>query len=314
MQGTVVEGVIEKVTDGDTLRITDRNGMLWKIRVLGLDTEESNANPDKPVTLWGKAASEFAASVLPVGTPVTIELPGTEPATVDGSINVAYLDNFERPLGFVHMSRPVDGISDYSEMMIRKGYSPYFVKYGRAVFADHDTRYTAAERAAQVDDLGVWNQLAANGAMTPESAPRNYARLMVWWDLRARIIDGYRAARAAGAEVYDTRVDYATLMAKATARETVTVFMEMKAGQTVGGVHHAIRSGSFAQPFQLLLPNEDRPQIVAIKQLLSNRYTADGEDFPRRNYAYVTPSYSSHPARVASVGGFEAVGVLYPGL
>jgi len=26
------------------------------------------------------------------------------------------------------------------------------------------------------------------------------------------------------------------------------------------------------------------------------------------------PSYSSHPARVASVGGFEAVGVLYPGL
>jgi len=28
----------------------------------------------------------------------------------------------------------------------------------------------------------------------------------------------------------------------------------------------------------------------------------------------VTPSYSPNPARVASVGGFEAVGVLYPGL
>jgi len=29
---------------------------------------------------------------------------------------------------------------------------------------------------------------------------------------------------------------------------------------------------------------------------------------------YVNPSYSPNPARVASVGGFEAVGVLYPGL
>jgi len=28
----------------------------------------------------------------------------------------------------------------------------------------------------------------------------------------------------------------------------------------------------------------------------------------------LSPSYSSHPARVASLGGFEAVGVLYPGL
>jgi len=30
--------------------------------------------------------------------------------------------------------------------------------------------------------------------------------------------------------------------------------------------------------------------------------------------ALLTPSYSPNPARVASVGGFEAVGVLYPGL
>ncbi|MEL6169323.1 MAG: thermonuclease family protein [Pseudomonadota bacterium] len=289
MDGFTLDGVIEKVTDGDTLRIT-ANGTLFKIRVLGLDTEESNDNPHKPVTKWGEAATAFTKSILPVGTPVTIEFPGTEAPLVDGEILVTYLDNFERPLGFVHLQTPVDGITDFSELMIRKGYSPYFVKYGRAVFADHDARYAAAERAAQVDDIGVWNQFAANDVMTPEAAPRNYPRLMVWWELRARVIDAYRAAKAAAPDLglFNTRLDYATLVEKAEARETVTVFMELKEGETVGGLHHVIKSGSLAQPFQLFMPMEDRDEIVAVKRLLRNRYVADGEDFPRKNYAYIT--------------------------
>jgi len=289
MDGFTLDGVIEKVSDGDTLRITAAN-RLFKVRVLGLDTEESNANPHKPVTAWGKAASAFATSLLPIGTPVTIEFPGSEDPIVDDEINVAYLDNFERPLGFVHLSSPVEGITDFSELMIRKGFSPYFVKYGRAGFAGHDVRYAEAERAAQEDHIGVWNQLEANGVMTPEAAPRNYARLMVWWELRARIIDGYRAARAAtpALPLFNTRIDYATLKTRAAADETVTVFMELKEGQTVGGVHYVVRSGSNSQPFQLFMPNEDRPEIVAVKYLLNNRFVANGGDFPRRNYAYVT--------------------------
>ncbi|MEM1430759.1 MAG: thermonuclease family protein [Pseudomonadota bacterium] len=283
-------GVIEKVTDGDTLRI-EAADQLWKVRVLGLDTEESNPNPHKPVTKWGKAASAFAAHLLPVGTPVTIVFPGDDPALDDaGARNVAYLDNFERPLGFVRLDTPVDGISDYSELMIRKGYSPYFVKYGRAVFPRVDQRLAAAERAAQIDHIGVWNQFDANDVMAPEAAPRNYARLMVWWELRARIIDGFRLARQSDpdATLYNTRVHYQTLHEKAEAQESVTVFMELKEGETVGERHHVIRSGSLAQPFKLFLPEEDRPEIVEIKNLLRSRYVAEGEDFPRRNYAYIT--------------------------
>ena len=126
--------------------------------------------------------------------------------------------------------------------------------------------------------------------MRPEDAPRNYPRLMVWWELRARVIDVYRMAKAndPGLDLYNTRLDYDTLLEKADNRETVSVFMEMKEGETVGGLHHVIKSGSLAQPFQLFLPNEDREEIVAVKQLLKNRYIADGEDFPRKNYAYVT--------------------------
>ncbi|MGF1475803.1 MAG: thermonuclease family protein [Geminicoccaceae bacterium] len=288
MAGIRLDGVIERVTDGDTLRIT-ADDRLFKVRVLGLDTEESNANPHKPVTRWGQEATAFTKSILPEGTPVEIEFPGSAPVIVDGEINTRYLDNFERPLGFVHLRQAVEGFTDFSELMIRKGFSPYFVKYGRAVFADHDRRYSHAEWAAQQDDVGVWNQFDANGVMSEALAPRNYAQLMVWWELRARIIDGFRQAKAAApdAELYNTRLDYATLLEKA-AGETVTVFMELRGGETVGELHHVIRSGSNAQPFQLFLPLEDRPEIVEVKRLLSNRYIADGEDFPRRNYAYIT--------------------------
>ncbi|SDD23922.1 micrococcal nuclease [Paracoccus isoporae] len=302
MSGVRVDGIVEKITDGDTVRVAalDR---LFKIRLLGLDTEESNPNPSKPVTRWGKEASAFAAQILPVGSPVTIEFPGDEDVLVDGEINVRYLDNYQRPLAFLHLPRPVDGYTDFSELMIRKGYSPYFVKYGRAAFADHDARYARAEFNAQIDNIGVWNQFEANGAMIPEAAPRNYARLMVWWELRARVIDGFRAARAANPDLmlFNTRIDYDRLVEKAARGDTVTVFMELTKGATVSGLHHVIRSGSLAQPFQLFLPMEDRPEIAAIKRLLNNRYIAEGEDFPRRNYAYVTGAlklYNNRPEMV----------------
>lgn len=288
MSGTRVEGVVEKVSDGDTVRVTAMD-RLWKVRVMGLDTEESNAGSSKPITDWGKAASEYAKQVLPVGSPVTIELPGDEPAIVDGEININYLDNFERPLGFLLLPEPVDGVSDFSELMIRKGYSPYFVKYGRAVFSEKDAAYQQAELAAQREDLGVWNQFASNGVMKPEDAPRNYPRLMVWWELRARIIDQFRSARASGnGDLLNTRLDYLALKEKAAAGEGATVFMELVEGETVGGLHYVIKTASRAQPFKLFLPNEDRDEIRAIKNLLRNRYVADGEDFPRRNYAYIS--------------------------
>ena len=292
MNGFYLDGVIERVTDGDTLRIMV-DGTLFKVRVLGLDTEESNPNDAKPVTPWGRAATAFATSILPVDTPVTIEFAGTAPALLrdaqgDTIINPNYLDNHDRPLGYVHLSQPVDGITDFSELMIRKGYSPYFVKYGRSIFADYDARYAVAEQAAQRDHIGVWNQFAVNGVMNPNTAPRNYAQLMVWWELRARLIDDFRAARAVAppGTLLNTRIDYTTLVEKAMVGETATVFMELTQGET-RGIHYTIKTGSRSQPFQVFLPNADDPKIRAVLNLLRARYVADGEDFPRRNYAYV---------------------------
>ncbi len=298
MPGITLDGTIEKITDGDTIRVT-AEGRLFKVRVLGLDTEESvGTNNPKPITAWGKAASEYAKGILPVGAPVRMAFAGDEPVIVGDAINVRYLDNFERPLASILLPDPIEGFSDYTELMIRRGYSPYFVKYGRAELPDQDARYAAAEVAAQEDDIGVWNQFLVNGVMRPEDAPRNYARLMVWWELRARIIDVFRAAQAAApGSVLDTRLDYARLLEIAAAGGTATVFIELTEGMAAGGVHYVIRSSSRAQPVQLFLPHEERPEIVAVKRLLMNRYVSSGEDFPRRNYAYVTGTVKTFAGR-----------------
>ena len=79
-------------------------------------------------------------------------------------------DNFGRLLVWAYM-----GEVDFQQQMIRDGFSPYFFKYGRAEFGSHDDRYSEAERQAQADHIGVWNQVEVNG-----SEMRNYAALAVW--------------------------------------------------------------------------------------------------------------------------------------
>ncbi|MEO0809793.1 MAG: thermonuclease family protein [Pseudomonadota bacterium] len=289
MFGTSVEGVVHKVTDGDTVQVTAQNQLL-KVRVLGLDTEESNPGGNKPVTEWGKEATRFTTALLPQGSPITVEFPGSAPFLIDGNINRSYLDNFGRPLGFLHLDTPQEGTANFSELMIKKGFSPYFVKYGRAQFPEYDALFAAAEIEAQRANIGVWNQKEANGITDEAKAPRNYAQLSVWWELRARIIDIYRdlKSRHPGADLFNTRLDYVELLEKAEKGDSATVFMELRESHVVDGTHRAFRSGSQAQPFQLFLPDAARPEIVEILNLADNRYVANGEGFPRRNYAYIS--------------------------
>ncbi len=288
MPGTFLDGVVEKVTDGDTVRVIAQD-TLFKTRVQCLDTEESQKN-DKPMTPWGIKAKEFATALLPPGARVRLEFAGTGDPLVNGEINHDYLDNFGRPLAFLHLlDRDHGGMTDLTEIMIREGFSPYFVKYGRALYPDHDARYRDAEREAQRRDIGVWNQLAANGVTSPDQAPRDYALLSVWWEVRAAIIDAYRQERDRRPEgtLTNSRRDFSRLTAMAQAGETATVFMELAYGEPLGA-HYVARTNSRSQDFQVFLRDADRPEMAEVIALLTNRYFPDGPSSPRRNYAYVS--------------------------
>ena len=135
--------------------------------MLALDTEESNAGSDKPITPGDGRPKMKLPACLPRAIPrfwnfpAPSRSPNVGPNT--GTTTIAS--------GFVHK----DG-QDFQEHMIIGGYSPYFIKYGYVPFTAYHERYNLAERAAQSAHLGLWDQLTVNG-----SEARNYALLGVWW-------------------------------------------------------------------------------------------------------------------------------------
>jgi len=280
IHGTHLEVQFSRVIDGDTIEVFLPNQILPEsLRILCLDTEESFSRGSKPVTPWGLKAKERAREFFSSADTVTIEFPGNE--SVEECIR-RYRGNFGRLLVFVYRN----GI-DFQATMIAEGYSPYFSKYGHAKFHQHHQRYVEAERAAQIKDIGVWNQQAVN-----QQEFRNYASLSTWWALRANTIDEYRALKSALPHLLNTRLDYDLLLAKATATETITVFTELSGVRRVGGIHGLSNYGSDDRPFNFFIPSMDDGRSKEAIQLMYNRYISQGESHLRRSYAYVTGELS----------------------
>jgi micrococcal nuclease len=272
-EGTTVATEIARVVDGDTLAVPI-DGEDERLRLLCLDTEESNPGSDKPITPWGREAKKEAQRVFQVGSAVTLEFPGREPLE---ECLVRHRDNFGRLLVFVHGQQ-----GDFQEHMIAAGYSPYFMKYGHAEFASHHARYGAAERAAQAAHVGVWDQVTVNG-----SEMRNYATLGAWWTLRARLIDEYRTLRVGDPTLLNSRLDYAELVEIARDGGEATVFTELASIKRVGGHRAIVDIGSRAQPFKLFVPDIESDDGRQLLSLLETRYVADDPGHIRRSYAYV---------------------------
>ncbi len=273
-EGTTAAASVVRVVDGDTVVVTVE-GVEERIRLAGLDTEESNHGSDKPVTPWGKKAKDAATELLPPGTEVLVEFGGKE--SVQECLR-RYRDNFGRLLVWLHK-----GDVDVQEYMIGNGYSPYFTKYGHADFAGHHQRYTAAERDAQAAHVGVWDQLTVNG-----SEMRNYALLGVWWNLRAELIDDYRAVRAERPELLNSRLDYERIAELAAQGQDAVVFTELRGLRRLGQRKAAVEIGSQHQPFKLFIPDIEADAGQDVVRLLDNRYFAPDDLHPRRSYAYVS--------------------------
>jgi micrococcal nuclease len=277
MPGTTLEVPVDRPVDGDTVRVLIA-GRSESLRILALDTEESRPGGDKPLTPWGRAASDHAAELFIGGRTVTLEFEGNEPVA---ECLQRYRDNFGRLLVLLSL----DGLN-FSEHMISEGYSPYFNKYGHARFAEHHQAFVAAERSAQAARRGLWDQVRVNG-----SEQRNYANLGAWWSLRAAIIDDYRWARADGAAILNSRLDYAEIAERARNGEEIVVFMELATFRRLGSRRAVIEIGSQAQPFQVFIPDIETDEGMALVNLVLERYLAEDDGRTtiraRRSYAYV---------------------------
>lgn len=270
--GTKIRNLqVTGVVDGDTLKV-DRDGTEESLRLACVDTEESLPGSDKPVTLAGKAASEMAKAYFGAGGGglARVDLEFDTGDSVEVCL-IEHRDNYGRLLCYVHK-----GEENYNLKLVREGWSPYFVKYGRSRL--YDGLFMAAEAEAQAHDRVIWDP-DFNGA----GALREYDTLLPWWWFRAAIVEDYRRM-ARPAEVLSVRLDYQRLLEIMNSGATVSVLCDLQGGvNRWTGDGAVVFAGSVHHKFNLWIPDAREEEKAPLIRLIDKRYAGQG-----RGYLYVS--------------------------
>lgn len=268
-RGTRAEGLqVVDVIDGDTLRV-ELNGGEESLRLICLDTEESQSGGSKPVTRAGKLASEMAKEYFREGDgwcKVDIEFESSAPLE---ECLEQQRGNYGRLICYVYR-----GDDNYNLHTVREGYSPYFVKYGRARFFHNE--FLAAEQEAQANRKMIWDPSTNEGG-----ASRDYEKLMPWWTSRGSIVEDFR--REALGKALDIRVDYDRILEAMKGGEEVTLFCDLQGGFLWAEQGAVIHIGTKSNPFSLWFPGLDKDKKTPIVCLVEERYASYG-----RGYVYMT--------------------------
>jgi len=186
----------DKVIDGDTIRIIEIDKPL---RLLCVDTEETfkpyqakqkeladkdwkayltlknkgkKFRPLKYPTLFGDETSEFAEEFFK----------GVEKVKIERDSLDRLIDFFDRPLCYVFIEKDGEWLN-YNVELVRKGYSPYYAKYGYSL-RYHD-EFEAAEKEAKRKKMGIWNPKGKHYIDYPER--------IEWWNERGEAIKQFES-------------------------------------------------------------------------------------------------------------------------
>ncbi len=153
-----VPATIVKVVDGDTIVVVLADKTEAKVRLLFVDTPESHGNAHGAAMPEGGKAAEFLRGRLPIGTVVTLWGPkdalGQDP--YDRLLAVPWRKEAAVIGAGGTAASPADLEINVCSEIIRAGWSPYWVKYGRA--PDRlDAAFAAAQAEAKEAGAGAWS-------------------------------------------------------------------------------------------------------------------------------------------------------------
>lgn len=131
-----IPAVVEKVVDGDTLKVSV-NGKSETVRLLLVDTPES-VHPSKPVQPYAVEASNFVKGQLPEGKKVELELDAGE------------RDKYRRLLAYVWVDETM-----LNERLLEKGYAR--VAYVFEPNTKYVDRFREIQKKAQEQELNIWS-------------------------------------------------------------------------------------------------------------------------------------------------------------
>lgn len=186
------------VVDGDTLKVV---GIQRSLRLLAIDTEEQ-PRPGMDKALRALMEADFAAYAarMSAGKPLPAKYPTPLGAAATrwakGAIGAGDrlrlerdapdqgADAYGRTLCHAWVVPAAGGPAwHYGVEVVRRGFSPYFVKYGRS--RRYHRELVAAQDEARRAGRGIWD---------PE-APHypDYPRRLAWWNRRADALEAYAA-------------------------------------------------------------------------------------------------------------------------
>lgn len=137
------------VVDGDTIWVTDEQGLAYKVRLIGIDTPESvHPNSDKN-TEYGKLASDYTKELLRDVTTLYLQY------------DVEKTDKYDRTLAYVWLSDDVntDSRKDIEDYML----NAIIVKNGYAInkeFAPnilYAKTFSDLRSEAESEEKGLWD-------------------------------------------------------------------------------------------------------------------------------------------------------------
>ena len=267
---------LERVVDGDTLRVR-RNGRSESLRLISVDTEERlgpghPASATKPQTVFGEETALWAEKLF-AGLGVDGARPKVGLVFPDG---VEKRDVYDRLL--CHVLLP--DRSDYNLLLVTLGKSPYFNKYGNDPL--DDAGFTAAQRAARQQKLGIWDP-STNEPKTPgaPAAKRPYAELIAWWNARSIAVESWRKRSAVEPAALDAE-DPEALERAAVSGAEVDVFGELERifEEKDGSRTVLFRHGEKHPALRVVIPEESKAAHAALDLERATR------EF-RQNYVWV---------------------------
>jgi endonuclease YncB( thermonuclease family) len=127
---------IDRVVDGDTVYLNETIKGTYKVRMLSIDTPETNYQGEAQEP-WGTEAKNYLSQLLPSGTSVTIET------------DVEETDAYGRLLAHVHK-----GSLDVNQEMVRQGHAVAYYIWPNML---HFEEYQQAYLEARQNGRGMWD-------------------------------------------------------------------------------------------------------------------------------------------------------------
>jgi endonuclease YncB( thermonuclease family) len=136
-----IEGTVSKVSDGDTIHVTDPLGTKVKVRLYGIDapeTEKSNkktGHVSKPGQPYGEEAYQALTSKI---------------YRKNVRLDVMAVDQYKRSVGIVYLNS-----KNINQEMVAQGYAWAYRQY---LDTPYKSEYIQLEEQARSKRLGLWQQ------------------------------------------------------------------------------------------------------------------------------------------------------------